>query len=411
MQELYARQTQAVTSTSIAHKDTVTAPPSWMVLTAVSLVAVNLRPVISSLPTVASDIVETTGWSSATLGVLTTIPVLCMGLFALAVPALAMHFGRKHLVIFALIALTAATLLRAIEVVPELLFLSAFLAGIGIAFAAGLIPGIVREQLPHSIARATSTWTAALAGGAALGGALTVPIAIWLGSWSLALAFWATPAIIALVFWVIVERNSSAHDRPTVIVRLRQLPWRNKIAWALALNMTCNSIIYYSSLAWIAPSYEARGWTQENAGWLFGLFTVSQVVAAFILAGMAVRMKRRRTLFVFAIGLASISLFAIAWLPDFAPWLTLLVFGFVLSGGFAMTLGLLSEYSKDSASAARLTAMVFFITYTIAAAGPLIAGALLDFFDSWSLVFTVLGVVALLQLLTVIPLRRGVHVD
>lgn len=382
-----------------------------MVLTAVSLVAVNLRPVISSLPAVASDIVEATGWSSATLGVLTTIPVLCMGLFALAVPALAMHFGRKHLVIFALIALTASTLLRAVEALPGLLFLSAFLAGVGIAFAAGLIPGIVREQIPHSIGRANSTWTAALAGGAALGGALTVPLALWLGSWSLALALWAVPVLIALAFWLFVERKTIAHDRPTVIVRLRELPWRNKIAWALALNMTFNSIIFYSSLAWIAPSYEARGWTQENAGWLFGLFTVSQVVAAYVLAGMVVRLKHRRTLFVVAIGLASISLFSIAWRPDFAPALVLLIFGFVLSGGFAMTLGLLSEYSKDSASAARLTAMVFFITFTIGAAGPLVAGALLDFFDSWSLVFTVLGVAALLQLLTVIPLRRGVHVD
>ena len=303
-----------------------------------------------------------------------------MGLFALAVPALAMRFGRKYLVIFALISLSTSALLRAIEGVPGLLFVSAFLAGVGIAFAGGLIPGIIREQLPLSIGRATSIWTTALAGGAALGGAFTVPLANWLGSWSLALAFWATPAIIALVVWTVIERRSDPHDRPGTIVRIRELPWRNKIAWALALNMTFNSII-------------------------------SQVLAAFILGGMALRMKHRRTLFLTAIGLTSLALFAIAWLPDFAPWLTLLLFGFFLSGGFAMTLGLLSEYSRDYAGAARLTAMAFFITYTVAAAGPLIAGALLDFFDSWPLVFTVLGIAALLQLLTVLPLRRNVYVD
>jgi CP family cyanate transporter-like MFS transporter len=196
-----------------------------------------------------------------------------------------------------------------------------------------------------------------------------------------------------------------------VIVRIRELPWRSRVAWAIALNIGLNSIIYYSSLAWIVPSYEARGWTQENAGWLFGLFTASQVMSALLLTGLAARMKYRRALFAVAIGLTAISLFAIAWLPDFASWLMLLTFGFFLSGGFAMTVGLLSEYSRDHTSAARLTAMVFFFAYTSAAAGPLVAGALLDFFDSWSLVFTVLGVAALLQLLTVIPLRRGVHVD
>ena len=82
-----------------------------------------------------------------------------------------------------------------------------------------------------------------------------------------------------------------------------------------------------------------------------------------------------------------------------------------MSGVFAMLLGLLSEYSKDAAGAARLTAMAFFITYTVAAAGPLIAGVLLDHFDSWSMVFTILAGVAALQLLTVLPLRRNVHVD
>ena len=382
-----------------------------MVLTAVALVAVNLRPVLSSLPTIESDIVAATGWSSATIGLLTTIPVLCMGIFALTVPALAMRFGRKHLVILALVSLSAASLLRAIEAVPELLFLSAFLGGVGIAFAAGLIPGIVRERLPHAHGTATSTWIAALMGGAALGGALTVPIAQWLGSWSLGLAFWAIPALIALAAWTYTERNSPAHDRPSAIVRIRELPWRNKIAWALALNMAINSIIFYSSLAWIAPSYEARGWTQENAGWLFGLFSASAVVAAFVLAGLAIRMRHRRVLFTCAIGATAIALLAIAWLPNFLPWLTLLIFGFFLSGTFAMTLGLIGEYSKDSASAARLAAMVFFITFTVAAAGPLTAGVLLDYFASWPLVFTILSGVSALGLLTVLPLRRGVHVD
>jgi len=55
--------------------------------------------------------------------------------------------------------------------------------------------------------------------------------------------------------------------------------------------------------------------------------------------------------------------------------------------------------------------MTFFITYTVAAAGPLVAGVLLDYFDSWPLVFTILAGVAALQLLTVLPLRRNVHVD
>jgi len=381
-----------------------------VLMTTVVLVALNLRAVLSSLPTVASNIEETTGWSDATLGILTTIPVLCMGLIALAVPALAMHLGRKAVITFALLSLAFASLLRAIEGLPNLLFVSAILAGLGIALAGGIIPGIVREKLNQRLGLSTTLWTTALMGSAALGGALTVPLANALGSWSLALACWSIPAFVALGFWMYAERDTPDHDRPQSLVKIRELPWRNTLAWALAANMALNSIIFYSSLAWIAPSYADRGWSQETAGWLFGLFTASQVLSALTLTRLSARIKHRRTLFMGAILATILALFSIAWLPNFLPWLTLLILGFFLSGGFAMTLGLLSEYSSDAQSAARLTAMAFFVTYTTAAVGPFLAGFLLDLFNSWSMVFSILGCVALLQLPTVYWLKRGVRV-
>jgi cyanate permease len=374
------------------------------------LVALNLRAALSSLPTVASDIQSATGWNDSTLGILTTIPVLCMGIIALAVPSLAMHFGYKRLVVIALISLTVAMILRAIETMPVLLFVSAFLAGLGIALSGGLIPGIVRQQLPTAIGKASSLWTSAMMASAALGGALTVPIALVLNSWSLALAFWGIPAVIALTFWLYAERNSPSHDRPQTLVQVRQLPWRNPLAWALALNMAINSVVFYSSIAWIAPSYVDRGWSQETAGWLFGAFTISQVFAALILAGLVSRITYRRSLFSILFLTTSLTLLAIAWAPDFLPWLILTIFGFSLSGAFAMLLALLTEYSKDAPSAARLTAMAFFITYCIGALGPFLAGLLLDQFQSWSILFTILAVIALLQLIVVPPLRRNLSV-
>lgn len=385
--------------------------PTGVLITAVVLVALNLRAVLSSLPTLATQIQETTGWSDSTLGILTTIPVLCMGIMALTVPSLIMHFGRKMLVVLALLTLATSMLIRAIESISALLFLSVFLAGIGIALIAGVIPGIVREQLPHKLGQATALWTAAMMTSAALGAALTVPIANWLGSWSLALAFWAIPALLALSFWLYAERAAPSHDRPTALVKLRALPWRNKLAWALALNMTVNSVVFYSAVAWIAPSYVDRGYSQENAGWLFGLFASAQVISALLLAGLSLKIKYRRTLFSSAIALTGLALLAVGWYPNFSPWVVMFVFGFFISGTFAMLLGLLSEYSQDAPSAARLTAMGFFITYTVAALGPYLSGLLLDAFDSWQLVFSALAVIALSQLLFVAPLKRGVKVD
>ncbi len=377
-----------------------------VLLAAIVLVALNLRAALSSLPTVVTDIQEATGWSDATLGILTTIPVLCMGILALLVPTLIMRLGRKRLIIIALLSLTIGMLLRAIEAIPTLLFVSAFLAGLGIALSAGVIPGIVREQLPDSLGKANALWTAALMGSAALGAAFTVPIAVWLDSWSLALAAWALPAVVALAFWVFAERHSPRHDRTKTTVKLNSLPWRSKLAWGLTLNMTINSIVFYSSVAWIAPSFVERGWSQEDAGWLFGIFAAAQVVSALLLAGLSTRITYRRTLFAGTILASVFSLLAIGWLPEFYPWIPLLIFGFFLSGTFAMLLGLLSEYSSSAPSAARLTAMAFFITYTVAAFGPFFSGVLLDTFDSWPMVYSVLAVIALSQLLVVKPLTH-----
>ena len=76
----------------------------------------------------------------------------------------------------------------------------------------------------------------------------------------------------------------------------------------------------------------------------------------------------------------------------------------------AMGLALLSEFAVDAHGSARLTAMAFFGTYLLAAIGPLAAGLLMDGFDSWALVYSLLATVLLMQLLTIPALRRGVKI-
>jgi CP family cyanate transporter-like MFS transporter len=379
-----------------------------VILLALALVAPNLRIALSSVPAVVADIQAETGWSDAVIGLLTTIPVLCMGAFALVVPRLAGRIGRARTVSLALGLLAVTLALRAFADHPGVLPVSAFLAGVGIALAAGLVPGVVREQVPDSVGAATGLWTSTMMIGAAMGGALTVPIALALDSWTAALAVWAVPAVIALVVWTLVERGNDRE--PPATVRLADLPWRHRTAWALTAYLALNSIVFYTSLAWIAPAYVDRGWSQEDAGLLLGLFTASQVIAAFTMPPLAERVTRRRALYAAAIVLVSATLLVMAAAPSLAPVVVVFVFGFMLGGGFAMALALLSEFAADAAGSARLTAMAFFVTYLAAAGGPFVAGWLLDRFSSWSLVFALLACVAAAQLLTVPALRRGVVV-
>ena len=94
------------------------------------------------------------------VGALTTLPVIAMGVFALAVPAIARRLGRSQTVWLAMAILVIAMTSRLVGGAPGVLPTSALLAGIGIALGAGLVPGIIREQVPDSVGMATGLWTA-----------------------------------------------------------------------------------------------------------------------------------------------------------------------------------------------------------------------------------------------------------
>jgi len=76
-----------------------------------------------------------------------------------------------------------------------------------------------------------------------------------------------------------------------------------------------------------------------------------------------------------------------------------------------MTLGLLSEYSRDYAGSCSTNGHGLLYYVHGRRCRTVNCWRTFRLFDSWPLVFTVLGVAALLQLLTVLPLRRNVYVD
>lgn len=387
------------------------ARPPWLILTALSLVALNLRIALSSVPTLTAEIQAATGWSSAAIGALTTVPVVCMGAFALLVPRIAERIGRRSTVALALLLLTVALAMRLASTVPGVLPVSVFLAGVGIALAGGLVPKVVREQLPTNVGAATGLWTAAMMTGAAIGGALTVPVAEATGSWTLALAVWAVPAALALVVWWVVEGGREGHTRdPAATVRIRELPWRDSRAWSLTGYLTMNSIVFYTALAWLAPSYVDRGWSQADAGLLLGVFTASQIVAALLMPWLAERTPARRLLYAVTVAAVLVTVLTVGWIPSTLTVVMVVLFGAALGGGFAMGLALLSEYAADGNASTRLTAMAFSVTYLTASLGPLIAGALLDAYASWGAVFAMLALACLVQLAMIPALRRGVRI-
>jgi len=372
-------------------------------LGAVVLVALNLRTPIASIPPVAGPIGRDLHLSAAAMGLLTTLPVVCMGLFAPVGALASRRWGRGRVLAGAVALILAGTAMR---LAPGLLWTATVVSGVGIAVAGALLPALVRARFPERIGPVTGLYTAGLIGGAMLAAALTEPARQALGgSWPAALAVWALPAALALAVWLPVAGGS----QPVVAAEPRaRAPWGDRTAWYAALFMGGQSLMYYGILAWLAPRYTAIGVPAAEAGLLLGLFSAIQLVSALALPALAHRLGRLRVLIAASVATSAAMLTLIALVPSGAPYLWTALLGLGVGGQFALALTVLGSLGGGPAGSAAISGMAFFIGYPLAAVGPVAAGWLRDITGGYRVPFLALAAVGTATLVAGVATGRAV---
>ena len=144
------------------------------------LIAFNLRPVFSSASALLPEIRDTLGLSATGASLLTTLPVVCLGLFSPLAPRLAQRIGTERTLLAVVFLLALGTALRGLSSIP-LLFLGTALASASIAVGNVLLPGLVKRDFPDKAAMMTGFYTMALCAGAASAAGLTLPVEHALG--------------------------------------------------------------------------------------------------------------------------------------------------------------------------------------------------------------------------------------
>jgi CP family cyanate transporter-like MFS transporter len=364
-------------------------------------VGANLRTLVASLPPLVRTIASDLGLSSTAIGVLTTLPVLCMGVFAPAAHALSRRFGAPIAVAVALVLLLSGTLLRGLGSVGWPLYVGTLLGGVGIAVAGTLVPGLVKQLVPAARAGlATGLTMGAMMGGAALASALAVPAETLFGSWQASLASWSVLVAVGIAGWFPLVRRvhgGSAHV-PADEAADHGLPFRHVTAWLLTGFLAAQSVQFYSSLAWLAPTYVAEGWSPRSAGFLLSWFTAAQVVSGLLGPAVADRVRDLRWLLV-PVALCALSGLVGLWLaPQAAPWAWAALLGLGQGASFALGLVMLIRYAGSPAASARLSAMGLGIGYLVASAGPTVTGAIREVSGGFAAVWLALAAVLLVQL-------------
>jgi CP family cyanate transporter-like MFS transporter len=367
-------------------------------LGAIILVSLNLRAVITSVPPLALDLSADLHLSGVATGALTTVPVVCMGLFA-PVAAWATRRWPESAVLSAGMALIAVggAARGGFGVVG--LFAATAVAGIGIAVAGTLLPGRVRTVWPGPVGPVTGLYTAALIGGSHLASALAVPVRGGLGVSSQAsLAVWAAPAVVALAVWWLVARGAPAPTGPAGGARL---PWRDPAAWLGTGFMGAQSVLFYGTLAWLAASDVEQGMSSRDAGLMLGLFGAAQVVSALAVPALAHRTGDLRPWCVVSVGTATVGLVLVALAPDVfaaAPWLWATVLGLGMGGNLSLALTAITHLAPTPAEAPAYTGMAFLFGYLIAAIGPVLLGLLVDLTGGYRVPFLTLAAVGLVAI-------------
>lgn len=348
------------------------------------------------LETIGQDL----GLGRAALGSLTTIPVLCMSVFALATAWVSERIGAERGVLWAVVLIGIATAGRLAGEEPVVLFAATLLVGIGIAVAQSQLPSIVKGRFPERAALVTGIYTLGINAGAAFAAQATLPLEqLFGGFWPGALASWSLLAVLAAAFWLPFASGTRAMQQADTGAGMStSLPWRSGRAWLVSLFFGSQSCIYYSSLTWLAPIYVDRGLDGGQAATLLTVFALVGIPASLLFPALADRSGDRRpwlalTVAFDILGLAGVGLIPLA--TPWVPWAWAVALGIGTGGLFPLALTLPVDNSADAEEAGRLIAMTFFIGYMLSALGPLAMGGLRDATGSYSVPLVALAVLGI----------------
>lgn len=369
-----------------------------LLLLAILLISLNLRPAITAVGPLVSEIRLDTGLSSSAIGLLTTLPVLAFGFFSVLTPLFTRKIGTEGTMAMALILLIGGIFLR---IHPSILALysGTILLGIGIALGNVLLPGIVKKQFPERTGQLTGLYSAALGIGATVASGASVPLSEAAGlGWRWALGVWGLLAIIGLLFWLPQMRVNI----PVILKKgfresLRQLG-SSKLAWHVAIFMGVQSLTFYTLIAWLPDILIERGLTASEAGWQLALMQGVGIFSTLLFPAWASRIREQRKPVAVLVILELIALagLAIPSLTFVSLWVALM--GFCLGGSFGLALLLIVLRSRDATSANELSGMSQSVGYTMAATGPVLFGAFFDWVGNWMLPLIFLFIVALIKL-------------
>ncbi|MFC4257295.1 MFS transporter [Altererythrobacter xixiisoli] len=383
----------------------MTRPSSRLLLPAlILLVGVNLRPALAAISPLLDQIQHDTALGDTGASLLTTLPVMLMGICLLGTVQLKSLFGNRGGVALGLAAIAIACLARWQWPAIASLLVTAVIGGVGIAIVQALMPAIIRQRAGMRAAGMMGLYSTAIMGGAAIASFAAPRISPDHG-WPAAVGIWGVPALIALAVWWLAVPKSAEPGSPAP----SQAVWRQGRAWLLVLLFGLGTGAYTLVLAWLPPFYTQLGWSAPAAGGLLAGVTLAEVASGTAVSLCVDRFADRRPLLLSAIAALLAGLAGLITAPLMLAWPAALLIGLGIGALFPLSLIVAMDHGDSPAQAGAIVGFVQGGGYMIASLLPLAAGILRQNLSDLRPAWWLMAGLSLVLALIAARLRPGRH--
>lgn len=365
----------------------------YMLFTAIFLIALNLRPAVTSIGPLLDTIRNDLQLTNSEVSLLTAIPVICMGLFA----PLAVHwlnkFGQRKGISILIFIIGGMTLLRTWFYDYISLLITAFIIGIAIAIIGPIISSLIKEKFPTRMASAIGIYSLGMGAGATLSAGLTGVIYVIVGEqWEIALSIWSALALLAYVVWILSIKDTKAVKEPVEMDEpaVFRSPWSNTRAWLILLFFGFQASLFFSLTTWLGSAAGELGFNVIQAGTVISVLTIAQILGNIVIPLLLEKFPNRSFWIYFSLTLGTVGLVLLLTNSTLLIWPASVFLGLTLGGLFPLALLLPLDETTDAREANAWTAMVQTGGFIMGGITPLAIGILYDITGTHQMTYYVL---------------------